>query len=259
MAFSCKRRGFCPSCGARRMAETAAHLVEHVLPEQPIRQWVLSFPYPLRFLFATRPAVLTQVLGAAKPMSVTPSNAFAATSPARQSRTNASRSMTAGRSCIGSSTPSMTGRLMSCSTRWTLSPASPPLEVPLAQRARSVPRHRAHLTRYHGVFAPNFKHRHHIVPNPSRPATREPLAARPRSMSWMQRLKRVFHIDIERCGVCGGTLRLTARPSSVQILPDMHSSLSAPNHVHREIATLRPTTNLTTTTSILPHQRRSPG
>ena len=52
-----------PSCGARRMAETAAHLVEHVLPEQPIRQWVLSFPYPLRFLFATRPAVLSQVLG----------------------------------------------------------------------------------------------------------------------------------------------------------------------------------------------------
>ena len=45
------------------MAETAAHLVEYVLPEQPIRQWVLSFPYPLRFLFATRPAVLTQVLG----------------------------------------------------------------------------------------------------------------------------------------------------------------------------------------------------
>ena len=45
VAFSCKRRGFCPSCGARRMAETAAHLVDHVLPEQPIRQWVVSFPY----------------------------------------------------------------------------------------------------------------------------------------------------------------------------------------------------------------------
>ena len=45
------------------MADTAAHLVEHVLPEQPIRQWVLSFPYPLRFLFATRPSVLTQILG----------------------------------------------------------------------------------------------------------------------------------------------------------------------------------------------------
>ena len=29
-------------------------------------------------------------------------------------------------------------------------------------------------------------------------------------MNWMQRLKRVFHIDIEHCGVCGGTLRVIA-------------------------------------------------
>jgi hypothetical protein len=32
VAFSCKRRGFCPSCGARRMAETAALLADEVLP-----------------------------------------------------------------------------------------------------------------------------------------------------------------------------------------------------------------------------------
>ena len=63
VAFSCKRRGFCPSCGARRMIESAAHLVDHVLPQQPIRQWVLTFPYPLRFLFAARPQVVSQVLG----------------------------------------------------------------------------------------------------------------------------------------------------------------------------------------------------
>jgi ribosomal protein S27E len=30
VAFSCKRRGFCPSCGARRMAETAALLLDDV-------------------------------------------------------------------------------------------------------------------------------------------------------------------------------------------------------------------------------------
>ena len=42
VAFSCKRRGFCPSCGARRMAESAALLVDVVFPEQPVRQWVLS-------------------------------------------------------------------------------------------------------------------------------------------------------------------------------------------------------------------------
>ncbi len=44
VAFSCRRRGFCPSCGARRMAESAALLVDEVFPEQPVRQWVLSVP-----------------------------------------------------------------------------------------------------------------------------------------------------------------------------------------------------------------------
>ncbi len=63
VAFSCKHRGFCPSCGARRMAESAALLVDEVLPEQPIRQWVLSFPFQLRFLFASRPELMGRVLG----------------------------------------------------------------------------------------------------------------------------------------------------------------------------------------------------
>jgi len=62
VAFSCKRRGFCPACGARRMAETAAHLTDHVIPHVPVRQWVLSFPIPLRHLFATQPHLLSPVL-----------------------------------------------------------------------------------------------------------------------------------------------------------------------------------------------------
>jgi hypothetical protein len=44
VACSCKGRGFCPSCGARRMADLAAHLVDAVLPHAPVRQWVLSLP-----------------------------------------------------------------------------------------------------------------------------------------------------------------------------------------------------------------------
>jgi hypothetical protein len=62
VAFSCKRRGFCPACGARRMAETAAHRVDHVIPRVPVRQWVLSFPIPLRFLLAAHPHLLSPVL-----------------------------------------------------------------------------------------------------------------------------------------------------------------------------------------------------
>ena len=62
VAFSCKKRGICPSCGARRMVETAAHLADHVMPRIPVRQWVLSFPWPLRMLFAARPDALTRCL-----------------------------------------------------------------------------------------------------------------------------------------------------------------------------------------------------
>jgi hypothetical protein len=52
VAFSCKGRGFCPSCCGRRMAETGMHLADEVLPAVPLRQWVLSFPYPVRFHLA---------------------------------------------------------------------------------------------------------------------------------------------------------------------------------------------------------------
>ncbi len=58
VAFSCKKRGFCPSCGARRMADSAALLVDEVLPHQPMRQWVLSLPFPLRFLYAVLLALI---------------------------------------------------------------------------------------------------------------------------------------------------------------------------------------------------------
>ena len=63
LAFSCKKRGFCPSCGARRMAESARHLVEEVFGPRPVRQWVLSVPVPLRFLFASKPDAIRPVLG----------------------------------------------------------------------------------------------------------------------------------------------------------------------------------------------------
>jgi hypothetical protein len=42
VTFSCKGRGFCPSCLGRRMCQTATNLIEHVLPPVPLRQWVLT-------------------------------------------------------------------------------------------------------------------------------------------------------------------------------------------------------------------------
>jgi hypothetical protein len=59
VAFSCKSRTVCPSCAGRRMANTAAAIVDRVLPDVPVRQYVLSLPYELRKLAAFKADVLT--------------------------------------------------------------------------------------------------------------------------------------------------------------------------------------------------------
>ena len=360
VAFSCKRRGFCPSCGARRMIESAAHLVDHVLPEQPIRQWVLTFPYPLRFLFAAQPQVLSQVLGVvyraistdllkrtgftvasgAKTGAVTLIQRFGSAlnlnihfhmlfldgvydfkgrRPTfhRAPRPTAAELMkllhtigqrvarllgrlgllvrdadsdyldfepgeafdrlvgasihyriaigpNAGRKALTLRTvpvqsepfPStllarLPGFSLHAATvceaaqrdkleklcRYIARPAIAnerlsinergqviyrfkqpfrdgsthivlePLDF-IARLAALVPRPRLNLTRFHGVFAPNCKHRECVVPKrkPRHEKPDEPLAP----LTWMQRLKRVFAIDIETCPKCGGTLRVIA-------------------------------------------------
>ena len=372
VAFSCKRRGFCPSCGARRMAESAALLVDEVFPEQPVRQWVLSVPYPLRFLFASRPAVMGQVLGIvyrciathlikkagfsrkmaqtgavtliqrfgsalnlnihfhmlfldgvyverpdgslrfcwvkaptgadlsrlARPSrcasavssngrdcwsgmwrtaiwpatSARPSrwvsswvrrsrivspwdhNRAARYSHYRRCRRVMSRSMTgwakvagfslhAGvaaradernkleRLCRYISRPAVSEKRLSLTpngnVRYQLKTPYrdgtthvifEPLDF-IARLAALVPRPRVNLTRFHGVFAPNSKHRARVTPakrgrGGQRSATKdmeEPTPAERRaSMSWAQRLKRVFGIDIETCPACGGAVRIIA-------------------------------------------------
>lgn len=61
VGFSCKGR-MCPSCQARRAADTAIDLVDRLLPDVPYRQWVLSFPFELRFPLATDRALLSRML-----------------------------------------------------------------------------------------------------------------------------------------------------------------------------------------------------
>ena len=360
VAFSCKRRGFCPSCGARRMVESAAHLVDHVLPAQPIRQWVLTFPYPLRFLFAAQPQVLGRVLGVvyraisthllkrtgftvasgaktgavtliqrfgsalnlnihfhmlfldgaysfegSRPMfqraprptptelarllhriaqrvarllerqgllvrdpdrdylDVEPGEVFdqlvgasvhyriaigpnagrqaltlrtvpaqpepvASTLLARQpgfslhaaTCCEANQRDKLEKLCRYIARPAIANERLSTNERGqivykfqqpfrdgTTHVMLEPLDL-IARLAALVPRPRLNLTRFHGVFAPNCKHRESVVPK------RKPGAEKPDTplapMSWMQRLQRVFAIDIATCPKCGGKLRVIA-------------------------------------------------
>jgi hypothetical protein len=63
LAFSCKGR-LCPSCTGRRMDETAAKLVSHLLPHAPHRQWVLTVPWHMRLRLARNTELLSAALSA---------------------------------------------------------------------------------------------------------------------------------------------------------------------------------------------------
>ncbi len=63
IAFSCKGRDICPSCATRRMVETAAHMVDDVLPRVQFRQWVLSMPKRVRWHLREKPEVVSGLLG----------------------------------------------------------------------------------------------------------------------------------------------------------------------------------------------------
>ena len=83
----------------------------------------------------------------------------------------------------------------------------------MARLAALVPRPRAHLTRYHGVFAPHSRWRAEVTPKGRGKAMTTDLrtpAERHRAMSWAQRLKRVFGIEIETCEQCGGKVKVVA-------------------------------------------------
>jgi hypothetical protein len=370
VAFSCKRRGFCPSCGARRMAESAALLVDKVLPRQPMRQWVLSFPFPLRFLFASRPGIMGRVLGivyrviatdlvkkagythhTARTGAVTLIQRFGSAlnlnihfhmlfldgvyvdhlngtarfrwvkAPTSQELTQlahtiaqrvgrflerrgllerdaensylasaavddeamnsllghsityriavgpqagrkvfslqtlpaydepfddgvgkvAGFSLHAGvaaraderkkleRLCRYISRPAVSEKRLSLTrggnVRYQLKTPYrdgtthvifEPLDF-IARLAALVPKPRVNLTRFHGVFAPNSKHRALVTPakrgrgNKVRVADEPATPAQRRaSMTWAQRLKRVFNIDIETCSACGGAMKVIA-------------------------------------------------
>ena len=88
-----------------------------------------------------------------------------------------------------------------------------PLEF-IARLAALVPRPRSHLVRYHGVFAPNHRYRHQVVKahqgksNTKHTKTPSPARHTPSAMSWAQRLKRVFNIDVSVCAHCAGKVKV---------------------------------------------------
>ena len=106
----------------------------------------------------------------------------------------------------------------------------------IARLAALVPKPRVNLTRFHGVFAPNSKHRAQITPNkakkskPTKNNSGKGKGKR-RSMTWAQRLKRVFGIDIETCHQCGGVVKIIASIEDPVVVAKILSHLFKKNKV----------------------------
>jgi len=70
------------------------------------------------------------------------------------------------------------------------------------------------LTRLHGVFAPNSRLRAQVTPGSGTRHCRGDAAKTASeqhvAMTWAQRLKRVFRIDIETCRHCSGSVKVIA-------------------------------------------------
>ncbi|MEO8314631.1 MAG: transposase [Pseudomonadota bacterium] len=98
-----------------------------------------------------------------------------------------------------------------------------PLDL-MARLAALVPPPRMHLARFHGVFSPHSKlraamtlaHRGVGGPGPIKPPTGRP--PRHVAMTWAQRMKRVFGIEISTCTGCGGKLKVIASIEESQVI-----------------------------------------
>jgi len=93
--------------------------------------------------------------------------------------------------------------------------------VALVPRVRENPGSRPGqvLTRHHGVFAPNNQRRALVTKEGRDRGAKHAVsdeveevapAARRAAMSWAQRLKRIFRIDVETCQACCSSVRIIA-------------------------------------------------
>jgi hypothetical protein len=110
------------------------------------------------------------------------------------------------------------------------------------QLAALVPRPRHNLIRYHGVFAPNAKLRKLIIPKSTKSVRGKENSKSDKTsefeeitsqnellapLSWAQRLKRVFNIDITLCPLCGGAMRIISDITDPDLIQKILDHLAA--------------------------------
>ena len=246
--FSCKGRGFCPSCGGRRMAERAAHLVDAVLPDVAVRQWVLTLPHRIRYLLAWDHDLCRAVVG----VSVRAVLGFLR----RRARRGGAAGGRSGAVVVvqrfggalnlnvhlhalvldGVCARDETGAM-----RFHRTPpiAGDDVGGVLERLAVLTPRPRVNLILYRGVLAPRAAWRAEVVAYRAADGAAEaggttvesaaPNRGRPGGWEWAELMRRAFGFDVLACPRCGGRLRLIALIQQQEVVRRILRHLGLPS------------------------------
>src|SRR5262245_43054949 len=212
------------------MAQTAAHLVEQVIPWGPTRQWVVSVPVPLRYWMAASQELTAQV-----------HTIIRTTIGQYYVRQAVARSVPRAKVQAGSVTfIQRFGSALNLNLHFhwifqegvyldrtnthpwsdgTTGIRLSPMEL-IEKLAALVPLPRMHLVRYGGCLAPHSHLRGAIIPTPRQQGMAdEALDTGSPRWGWARLLKWVFVLDMARCPFCQrGTLRIIAAMTHGEVI-----------------------------------------
>ena len=228
--FSCKGRGFCPSCGGRRMAARAARWVDHLLPRVAVRQVLGGRPYRLPPRCASCDGYSLHAgvaIGARDRKGLERLCRYIARPPLAKSRLETRED---GTVVIRLKQPWADGTGAIQLSRLEL----------MERLAALVPPPRKNQVLYHGVLAPRAAWREEIVPKRKLRSDHEHAQAiirpgcasrRSRWMLWSTLLKRVFEVDGFECPTCDQPMRLQAvvlPPATLRVLDGLERACRGP-------------------------------
>jgi hypothetical protein len=178
------------------MAQTAAHLVERVIPWVPTCQWGVSVPVPLRYWMAASQELTAAVSLERLAQDANGDLVYTFTHPWSDGTTG-----------IRLSTMELLEKL-----------------------AALAPLPRVHLARYGGCLAPHSHLRGAIIPTPRQPGVEdEATDTGSPHWRWARRLQRVFALDMARCPWCQrGALRIIAAITHSEVMRTILYHLQRP-------------------------------
>ncbi len=210
----------CPSCGGKRMQKVSDHLLSQVLPTVPVRQWVFTYPFRLRYRMAFDRRLASDI------------HRVAARAVHRHYRAAAKRSGHGAGAVSGSVTfVQRFGSALNLNVHFHLL-AIDGVFVPSATERRGL----AAFVALHGVLAANARHRAAVVACAAGPfvatedrdtSTRAPTAARASAApelelgDWARFMRSSFGLEVLTCLACGGRLRFVAHIQRAQAIQAM--------------------------------------